>query len=749
MENQHYESSCSHAEAVITALRWRKQTNYVVSGVGSVGVGTESTDHQLYRRQKQWIRNSLWLGILLCHCYHLQQGTSFVFSTVTQRMSWTIMPFVNPHDRAGMKTTQYATSNRARRGSEQEHNSVCEGKNGYMEFSKPPPAAKKQPTKGKAATKSKSTTAADSAKPKKSKSGKKKGSEKEFRELITRRPRFLVWDESFQELLDYAEEHGDCHVPQSYAANERLGRWVARQRTFFRQWQDFHMIQGNSKERIADPGDSKATSAIISAKAAAADMTFVNTARPITSNPLATNQTRITLLNDIGFAWNVNDMKWKQRFKELKEFQKQLKHCNVPVHYKQNRPLGIWVNNQRLQYKGGVLSSERIKKLEDMGFAWSSQLADQQWQERFEELQDFHGTYGHVNVPEKYDVNQALAYWVTSQRKQHKKMQQRQSSMRDSMTQLQDGDVDEEEEDGVDDEDDLSSPVPNTTKRQPILSKNRIDALHGLGFVWNIFDARWKERYDMLVKYKNKNEDCLVPAAYPKNPELACWVLNQRTQYRYYRNGESTGLTEDRIDKLEELGFVWHDREITWNKMLQWMEDYIQSHPRKSCFVPPSDLENRPLRIWAKNQRYDHNKMSDPASYSPMTPERVEALNRIGFQWAYHSKRPSGPSVKEWGVLFDKLREKGIAPEAKAKTHWFDGEMRAEIGEWDTDVYKLWNDEDEEEEEEEDAMTGDDIQNENSFETATEGAEASVEASSAEFGDLDDLWGDDDDDEDN
>lgn len=34
-----------------------------------------------------------------------------------------------------------------------------------------------------------------------------------------------VWNERFEELLEYKKQHGDCNVPGRYKANPTLGRW--------------------------------------------------------------------------------------------------------------------------------------------------------------------------------------------------------------------------------------------------------------------------------------------------------------------------------------------------------------------------------------------------------------------------------------------------------------------------------------------------------------------------------------------
>lgn len=38
-------------------------------------------------------------------------------------------------------------------------------------------------------------------------------------------PKRKSWDVRFAELKKYRQEHGDCLVPQKYAANPKLGRW--------------------------------------------------------------------------------------------------------------------------------------------------------------------------------------------------------------------------------------------------------------------------------------------------------------------------------------------------------------------------------------------------------------------------------------------------------------------------------------------------------------------------------------------
>jgi hypothetical protein len=70
-----------------------------------------------------------------------------------------------------------------------------------------------------------------------------------------------------------------------------------------------------------------------------------------------------------------------------------------------------------------------------------------------------------------------------------------------------------------------------------------------MGFVWGLQERKdWEERYWQLLNYKQVHGHCRVPR---QNPSLGRWVENQR---QFYRKG---ALKRDRIDKLNEIGFIW------------------------------------------------------------------------------------------------------------------------------------------------------------------------------------------------
>jgi hypothetical protein len=52
-----------------------------------------------------------------------------------------------------------------------------------------------------------------------------------FQWRIRNRPE---WASKFEELVNYKSKHGDTRVPQHYAENRALGKWVAKQREQFK-----------------------------------------------------------------------------------------------------------------------------------------------------------------------------------------------------------------------------------------------------------------------------------------------------------------------------------------------------------------------------------------------------------------------------------------------------------------------------------------------------------------------------------
>jgi hypothetical protein len=72
----------------------------------------------------------------------------------------------------------------------------------------------------------------------------------------------------------------------------------------------------------------------------------------------------------------------------------------------------------------------------------------------------------------------------------------------------------------------------------------------------------WEESYQNLIEYKNRHGHAVVPR---RDTRLGNWTHTQRKQYHKLQRGEKSTMTDVRLGKLTEIGFVfsnsnWRDR---------------------------------------------------------------------------------------------------------------------------------------------------------------------------------------------
>lgn len=89
-----------------------------------------------------------------------------------------------------------------------------------------------------------------------------------------------------------------------------------------------------------------------------------------------------------------------------------------------------------------------------------------------------------------------------------------------------------------------------------------IDALDAICFSWFIGrctkDDVWEQNYQALVLFQSANGHCRVPKSHSK--QLNKWVENQRARRKLLETrgpGKAKGMTMERVEKLDAIGFVW------------------------------------------------------------------------------------------------------------------------------------------------------------------------------------------------
>ena len=314
------------------------------------------------------------------------------------------------------------------------------------------------------------------------------------------------------------------------------------------------------------------------------------------------SEVRVRALDEIGFVWQINKRNtdatpsptkpvtaprfrpWDEMFPELVEFFKLHGHCNVPLDWQASQELARWVNYQRIAKRQNRLASEQTQRLDEIGFAWTA--SDGDWDATFAKLAEYLRPM-HNGKPRNAAMSLELKRWMMTQR---------------------------------------------SLKKRGELELEREQKLTRIGFEWQPYSRQWDEMFRALQKFREDKGHCRVPGRWPKNPKLVSWVATQRARKAA---GE---LSAERIARLDELGFAWRvysteaqptpespgEHEVAWHQMLSELQAYKEEHG--NCKVPAQWSKNPKLARWVATQR--QTKKS-----GKLIPERVAALDAIGFEW--------------------------------------------------------------------------------------------------------------------
>jgi len=141
---------------------------------------------------------------------------------------------------------------------------------------------------------------------------------------------------------------------------------------------------------------------------------------------------------------------------------------------------------------------------------------------------------------------------------------------------------------------------------------------------------QWTEKFQELTDFRKEKGHCQVPHTYTENPPLARWVKRQRYQYKLKMENKQSTMTDERVDLLENIGFIWDSHAAAWAEKLHELKEYAEL--RGDCNVPSTFPDNPQLATWVKCQRRQYKLLRDGKT-SNMTVERIKELESIGFVW--------------------------------------------------------------------------------------------------------------------
>jgi len=382
-----------------------------------------------------------------------------------------------------------------------------------------------------------------------------------------------LWEENF-ELLKAFRKTNDYQPSEK--ENYKLNRWLHNQKlkavkgllskNKIKKLESLH-FKGNFNDKIWDRNFDllkeyrKTHKWAITKKENKQLYSWLQVAKTKKKNKLL-SEDRVKKLESLKFNENYNDKIWDKKFNLLKEYRN---HHDFKPSGKENKKLYYWLERQKVMLRKGLLSDERISKLESLHFKGNQ--IDKKWYKNFELLKKY---WKNNEFTPTIKENKALTIWLRIQKAKRKK---------------------------------------------GLLSDDKISKLESLHFKGNQIDKKWYNHFELLKKYRQKNE--FAPTA-KENKDLSLWLQRQKVK-------QKKGLLPDeKIKQLKPLQFKGNYHDKVWAENYDLLKDFRQKNPLRW----PKQRSNEPiehkLAVWCLTIRTCYRK-------NKLTKQRFEKLKAINF----------------------------------------------------------------------------------------------------------------------
>lgn len=182
---------------------------------------------------------------------------------------------------------------------------------------------------------------------------------------------------------------------------------------------------------------------------------------------------------------------------------------------------------------------------------------------------------------------------------------------------------------------------------------------------------KWEENFERLAKFQRETGHCRITQAMTDR-SFYSWINRQRHLYKSFKAGKKVSLNQEKVDRLNSIGFVWNVYDIkgpknkhnlllagphnvnsrnggdnangdsgdnggskpsvikTWDDYVEELKSYKLLHGDTE--VPPGSGAYPDLALWVEKQQEDHIQLSN-GKECDLSLEKVVKLNCIGFNW--------------------------------------------------------------------------------------------------------------------
>ncbi|MEK9658299.1 MAG: helicase associated domain-containing protein [bacterium] len=282
------------------------------------------------------------------------------------------------------------------------------------------------------------------------------------------------------------------------------------------------------------------------------------------------SQSRIRLLDKLGFDWSPHDTRWEHFYSRYLSFIRAYNRPPARFDVFQGNALGAWCSNQRQARNKGLLSAKNRQLLDAIGFDWGKTKRDWQtnWDSMYLALKEYMSTYH--SMPKKGHL---LSHWCQRQRQ---------------------------------------------AKKTCKLTQDRIKALDDIGFSWSNYSS-WQQNFELLRDYIQQYQHMPDQRVSYKEVRLGAWAQMQRML------AKKNKLSADQLGCLKSCGFVLDPLAEAFQHSVDQLRRFIHQK-KKWPASSSSDPNEKKLGKFCERQRQAYKK-------GKLSKDRIALLDEIGFKW--------------------------------------------------------------------------------------------------------------------
>ena len=344
------------------------------------------------------------------------------------------------------------------------------------------------------------------------------------------------WENMYDIAKQYYKENGNLLISSKYvtAENKKLGYWIGRQRKEYKAnklskekvlllekigmvWSiydaDWYENYALAKQYYENVGDLLIPLLYTTNNGKNLGAWIGKQRKQYKEGKLSNDKTK--LLEKIGMVWSVYDIQWREYYDLASEYYRENGNLLVPLRYKttDDKKLGSWISSQRISYKSGKLSNDRIEMLEQIGMAWDGMSAT--WDLMYEIARQYYEENHNLSISSTTFTyqNASLGSWVVTQRKNYSEGR---------------------------------------------LTDKQITMLNKIGMEWvytNNPDYVWEKNYNTVLDFYSRYKHLYIPIGFVTEDgvRLGVWLHDRKYEY------EHNELSEERRKKLDELDKTWRE----------------------------------------------------------------------------------------------------------------------------------------------------------------------------------------------